>query len=110
MSWNSKLLLSLSIRYVNVTLSSRKYSISHITKSIIDLIPTLSISPETLNDVNCVDHKTLTYFPVTHVLSKTVSPESMFVLNRWRANKIKALGQEGFDNYMNGMHYCLKQL
>ena len=41
---------------------------------------------------------------VTSILSKTMSPEARFFLDRWEKEMIAELGEEGFAKYKQGRH------
>ena len=47
---------------------------------------------------------------VTSILSKTMSPEARFFLDRWEKEMIAELGEEGFAKYKRGRHVVIKSM
>jgi hypothetical protein len=47
--------------------------------------------------------KSLTKLPsVVHILQETMSAKSRATLERWKKQKIRELGEEGFEKYKQG--------
>ncbi|XP_064602752.1 uncharacterized protein LOC135468425 [Liolophura sinensis] len=66
---------------------------------------------------SCIQQKKLPTLPtVTSILAKTRSQESQFFLDRWKAQMIAELGEEGFQKFQQetlkkgvNLHVCIQQ-